>query len=166
MKQIYGRGLRPLPKEDGSVRPPPSFGFTSVSKISKNRNTKGEAAERCRPPFGSGRKPRPYICFKSTQSILFGLYFEYIFDHFGCLRLSFFLFFRNPPESLVLYFLSTFLVFSLGPSKIVDFVYFEYFPGFPEIPVCSRSEQYNTWFSLVCALHAAFNFLASRYERN
>ena len=77
-----------------------------------------EGGTRRPPPFlGSGRRPRPYICFKSTQNILFGLYFEYIVERCGCLRLSFLCFFRNPSESSVLYFLRIFRVFPRDPPK-------------------------------------------------
>ena len=98
------------PKEGGGRRPPPSF--------------------------GSGRRPRPYICFKNRSKI--------------CLRYIFLIYFElgGPPGVYILgIFLGSsrildFVYFSYilgicpGPLQIIDFVFLLYFPGFPEIPQC------------------------------
>ena len=100
------------PKEGGGRRPPPSF--------------------------GSGRRPRPYICFKNRQKIGSGLYFLYFLTPEAVSGCIFFVFFWVPPESSILYIFCIFCVFFRDPPKssiLYIFCIFRYFQNLQSVAV-------------------------------
>ena len=84
-----------------------------------------------RPPhsFGSGRRPRPYICFKNRQITGSGVYFLYFLIPEAVSACIFFVFFRVPPESPILYISCVFYVFFRDPPKWLT-LYILYFYGY------------------------------------
>ena len=111
------------PKEGGGRRPPPSF--------------------------GSGRRPRPYICFKNRQNIGSGLYFLYFLTPEAVSGCIFFVFFWVPPESSILYMLCI-VVYSSGSPQNGRFCIFGGFSGTPKSPVCGFARHYScSMFTLV-----------------
>ena len=79
------------PEEGGGLRPPPSF--------------------------GSGRRPRPYICFKISSKLALRHIFSQFPSFEGLWGYDFLIIFHDPPGSSILYFFDNFEVSGRGPPN-------------------------------------------------
>ena len=120
LKQIYGRGLRPLPKEGGGLRPPPSFG-SIFDEIASKSGPGGTFLTHFDSFLMFSGVPRSRRFLGFPENHIF-----HHFDHFGTFQ-------TGHPENSKIHDFNHFWTFQIGHPEIPIFHNFDYFSRFPEI---------------------------------